>query len=352
MPVYLRIAIVMVIVAMGGVIVFAGVGVLGRVVGGVASSLQDTFAKVTTSPSPSPVEAVAPNAPALTVPQESYTNQKTVDLTGTVPGAFIGQPGVTVRIYRSLPDQAPTQIDEVPVGETAGFIASGVELANGRNDFTATLSSPGGESDPSKAVTYVLDKTKPKITISKPSKDTVVNGKSVTIVGKTQPRSDLVATNEANHASITGTADDAGSFKLVLAIANGPNGIKISATDPANNQASVVISVNRGKGALNAEITASRYQFIRRQLPDNVVLTATVTDPDGHPLDGATVTFSLTMRGVAPITRTVTTDGEGKAKWSVTIPKGAGIGRGVAAILVQTKGLGQTSAQTFLNVYK
>ncbi len=352
MPVYLRIAIIMVIVAIGGVIVFAGVGVLGRVVGNVASSFQDAVSKVTTSPSPSPTEAVAPNAPALTVPQESYTNQKTVDLTGTVPSAFIGQEGVSVRIYRALPDQAPEKIDDVPIGQTAGFTVAGVELANGRNDFTATLIGPGGESDPSKAVTYVLDKTKPKIIITKPTKTAVVNGKTVTIVGKTQPRSDLVATNEANHASITGTADDAGTFKLVLAIANGPNGIRITATDPANNQGAVVINVNRGKGKLTADLTSSKYQFIRRQLPDNIVLTATVTDPDGRPLDGATVTFSLTMRGVAPITRTLTTDGEGKAKWNVTVPKGAGLGRGGAAILVQTKDYGQTTAQTFLTVNK
>jgi len=348
MPVYLRIAIIMVIVAIGGVIVFAGVGVLGRVVGNVASSFQDAVSKVTTSPSPSPTEAVAPNAPALTVPQESYTNQKTVDLTGTVPSAFIGQDGVSVRIYRALPDQAPEKVDEVPIGQTAGFTVAGVELANGRNDFTATLIGPGGESDPSKAVTYVLDKTKPKIIVTKPTKTAVVNGNTVTIIGKTQPRSDLVATNEANHASITGTADDAGTFKLILAIANGPNGIRITATDPANNQAAVVINVNRGKGKLTADLTSSKYQFAHGR-SYNIVLVATVTDPDGNPLDGATVTFSLTMPKVGPVTRTLTTDGEGKAKWSVTIPKSSK-GRGGAAILVQTKDYGQTTAQTFLTV--
>ena len=352
MPVYFRIALVMGIVALSGVIVFAGVGVLGRVVGGVAQSLGDTFAKVTTSPSPSLPEAIAPNAPALTVPEESYTNQATVDLTGTIPSAFIGQPGVSIRIYRALPDQAPEQIDELPVGETAGFTAAGVELANGRNDFTATLYGTGGESEPSKAVTYVLDKAKPKITITKPAKNKPVNGKTVTIVGKTQPRSDLVATNKANQASVTGTADDAGTFSLVMAIATGTNAITITATDPANNQAAASITVNRGKGKLTADISASTYEFKRSTLPKNVILTATVSDPDGRPLSGATVIFSLTMSGVDPITRTMTTDASGKAKWSVTVPKGASVGRGVAAALVQTKAYGQATAQTFLNIKK
>ncbi len=352
MPVYIRIALVMGIVALSGVIVFAGVGVLGRVVGNVAQSLGDTFAKVTTSPSPSPTEAVAPNSPALTVPEESYTNQATVDLTGTIPSAFIGQPGVSVRIYRALPDQAAEQIEELPVGETAGFTAAGIELANGRNDFTATLYGAGGESEPSKAVTYILDKAKPKIVITKPAKNKPVNGKTVTIVGKTQPRSDLVATNKANQASVTGTADDAGTFSLVLAIASGANAITITATDPANNQAAVAISVNRGAGKLTADITSSSYEFNRSSLPKNVILTATVADPDGRPLAGATVIFSLTLSGVDPITRTVTTDAAGKAKWSVTVPKGASVGRGVAAALVKTKAYGQTTAETFLNIKK
>ena len=149
---------------------------------------------------------------------------------------------------------------------------------------------------------------------------------------------------------MTGTAGDDGSFQLVLAIAPGPNGIRITATDPALNQASTVINVNRGAGKLRADITASRYQFSRKQLPDNITLTVTVTDPDGHPLDGATVTFTLTPPGVAPITRTITTDGDGQGALDDGDPKGAAQGRGVAAALVHTKAYGDTRSQTFITV--
>ena len=163
----------------------------------------------------------------------------------------------------------------------------------------------------------------------------------MTIVGKTQARSSLVAKNLANNASVTGKAGDDGAFKLVLAIATGPNGIRITATDPAHNQAAVVINVNRGAGKLRADITASRYQFSRKRLPDDMTLTAAVTDPDGHPLDGATVTFTLTPPGVAPITRTLTTDGEGKGALADGDPEGGSLGRGVAAALVHTKDFGE-----------
>jgi hypothetical protein len=346
---YLRIGLVLVVVVLGTVVVFAGVGVLGKVVGAVTTAFNQTIASVTTNPSPSPTLAVAPNAPTLSVPAESYTNQKTVDLTGTVPTGFIGREGASIRIYRTLPDQSPEQLVEQDLGATAGFTVPGLELAKGRNDFSATLVDAGGESPPSRVVTYILDTAKPKITISKPAKDAVVNGKNVTITGKTQARSALVAKNLANNASITGTAGDDGAFSLILAIAPGSNAIRITATDPANNEGVLAINVNRGAGKLSADITASRYQFSRKSLPSEVTLTVDVTDPDGHPLEGATVTISLSPPGVSVISRTLTTDGTGRVRWRVTIPKGS-LGRGSAAALVDTTDYGRTTDQTFITV--
>lgn len=337
--------------ALGAVIVFAGVGVLGKVVAEVSKAFDRTIASVTTTPSPSPTITVTPNAPALSVPAESYTNQKSVDLTGTIPSGFIGREGASIRIYRTLPNEGPRKIAEQDVGATAGFTVPSLELAKGRNDFSATLVAAGGESDHSKVVTYILDTTKPKVTVSKPGKDAVVNGKTVTLVGKTQPRSALVAKNLANNASITGTAGDDGAFKLILAIASGSNAIRITATDPANNEGVLVINVNRGAGKLHAEITASRYQFVRKSLPSEVTLTVDVTDPDGHPLEGATVEITLSPPGSSVISRTLTTDGTGRVRWRVTIAR-AGLGRGVAAALVKTTDYGDTTAQTFITVNK
>jgi Glucodextranase, domain B len=340
-----------VVVALGAVVVFAGVGVLGNVVGAVTKAFDQTILSVTTTPSPSPTLRVAPNAPTLSVPAESYTNQKTVDLTGVIPTGFIGREGAAIRVYRTLPDHGPQQIAEQDVGATAGFTVPGLELAKGRNDFSATLVDPGGESPTSKVITYILDTTKPKVTISKPAKDAVVNGKTVTLVGKTQARSALVAKNLANNASITGTAGDDGSFSLILAIAPGPNAIRITATDPANNEGSLVVNVNRGAGKLRADITSSRYQFTRSSMPADLTLTVDVTDPDGHPLDGATVQITLSLPGHEVISRTLTTDGTGRVRWRMTVSYAAS-GRGGAAALVQTKDFGETTSQTFITISK
>lgn len=355
LPIWVRLLLVVAVVALGGAIVFAGMGFLGKVVAGIGTAFAGAITQVTATPSPSPTEELAPNAPTLSQPTQPYTNQATIDLSGTIPAAYVGQEGVTIRIYRTLAEAGPEQVAEIPAGETPGFVVPGMELAKGRNDFSATLIGPGGESETSIIVTYILDTSKPKITITKPAKDAVVNGKTVTIQGKTQAHSALVAKNEANNASITGTAGDDGSFKLVLAIDSGQNGIRITATDPAGNQGETVLSVLRGSGKLSARITASRYQFTRRSLPEDITLTVRVTDPDGRPLDGASVTFTLTPPGVAPISRALTTDGSGVARWQTTIPGGPGgatVGKGNAAALVETEAFGTTTTQTVITIVK
>ncbi len=343
---------VAVVVGLGAIIVFAGIGVLGKVVATISSSFSNAISQVTSSPSPSPSEAIAPNAPTLTVPAESYTSQPTVDLTGTVPRAYVGQDGVTIKIFRQVQGDSLKELTEIPVGQTSTFTVPGVTLGKGSNIFTAILISAGGESPPSKPITYVLDTAKPKIAISSPTKDSVVNGKTVTIVGKTQPRSALVANNGTNHATVTGKAGDDGAFQLILAIAPGPNAIQIAATDPAGNQGTVVINVSRGAGKLQAIITASSYRFFRHLLPDSIILTVLVTDPDGHPVDGAVVQFTLTIPNVTPVSKTLTTDGAGKARWATTIPKGAALGQGGAAVLVTTDRFGNATGQTFLTIEK
>jgi hypothetical protein len=325
-------------------------GLLGKVVAGIGSAFSGAITQVTSTPSPSPTPPIAPNAPTLTQPTESYTNQPKIDLTGLIPSSYIGRDGATIRVYRALASASPTQIAEIPVGATPGFIVPDIALGKGRNDFTATIVDAGGESEPSKVVTYVLDTAKPKITITAPAKDAPVNGKTVTIAGKTQARSAMVAKNEANSASITATAGNDGSFSMVLAISVGSNGIRITATDPAGNQTETLITVIRGSGKLDAKLRVSRYQFTQGSLPATVTLSVVVTDPDGRPLEGATVTLTLTPPGVAPITQTLTTDATGTAKWQTTIPAGASPGKGIAAALVETAAFGATTAQTVITI--
>ncbi len=350
LPIYTRVLLVLAVIGLGGLVLLAAMGVVGKVVVGLGSAFSGAISRVVATPSPSPSPLIVPNAPTLSVPTQQYTNQPTIDLSGLVPGSFVGQSGVTIRIYRALAGKPPTLLIEVPVGTTPGFTVPALTLVKGRNDFTATLFGPGGESPRSKPVTYVLDTSAPKVKILSPAPDTVVNGATVTIRGQTQAHSALVARNEANNASITGTAADDGTFSLVLPIDSGPNGIRISATDPAGNQGQTVINILRGSGKLAARLTASQYRFAVGRLPTNVTLAVHVTDPDGRPVEAASVTFTLTIPGVGPITQALTTDATGAATWKTTIPIGATAGQGNAAVLVDAGTLGTTTAQTVLTI--
>jgi hypothetical protein len=220
--------------------------------------------------------------------------------------------------------------------------------------FTATIVGPTDlESEPSAAITYVLDTSKPKITITSPKANAVVNGKTARIVGKTQSRSTMSIRNLETNATVAGEADVKGGFAISVPIGAGSNRIQVTATDPAGNVNVANITVRRGTGKLTANLSASFYQVRLNKLPEPVTLTVTVTDPDGQALSGASVTFTLAVPGVPAITSsTLTTASNGRATFTTTIPKGATVGQSSITVIVQTTDFGGTTDRTVINLLK
>jgi hypothetical protein len=334
-------------------IVFAGRGGFATLAAAFGNAVSGVVDDITATPTPEPTEVVVADAPLLDAPAEPYTNQPTVDLTGSIPTAVAGLDEYLIRLYVTLADQEPAPIREVAVPVTPHFTIPGVELTKGANDFFATVVGPGGESEASPLVSYVLDQAEPKVVLDSPADGATVNRPAVTIAGRTQSRTLLMARNEANGASITAQAAAGdGTFSMALPIQAGTNGITITATDPAGNTSSTVISVRRGSGQLTVSLSASSFRFKISALPDPVTLTAVVTDPDGRPLDGATVTFTLTIPGLPAVTRQTTTNGAGSAVFRTTVPKGATEGGGLATALVEAGELGTTTDRTVVTVVK
>ncbi len=324
----------------------AATGQFARIVASIGSAIGGIVDEVTATPSPSPTPVPVLVTPALIAPAEAYTNLPTIDLTGTVPADVVGREGYRIRIYLALKDQQPAPINEVPIPSTSSFTVPSITLEKGINDFSATVVSAGGlESERSAVVRYVYDTSIPKVALASPADGATVNGETVKLRGKTQSRSRLTARNEANNASVTGNAAGDGSFSLTLPIERGPNGITITTTDPAGNTGSLVIGITRGSGALSATLSASGYRYKVSSLPKALALTAIVTDPDGQPLEGAIVTFTLSIPGVPPLTQDGLTDATGKAVWQTTVPLGATVGKGPATIFVTTDQYGTTSAR-------
>ncbi len=332
------------VVVLGGVILLNAPGVIGSIFGGFGQAVSGVVGKLSQTAAPSATDTVLPPAPLLTIPNQPYTNQPTLDLTGTVPNSIVGQAGYSVRVYRKAGTGPNTRVAEVPIGDSPTFIVPAVALMTGSNAFSATLVFDGAESPPSTLVTYILDQSKPKITISSPTKNAVINGATVTITGQTQAGSSISARNEANTQTAVATADNTGAFSVIVPIAGGVNGINVTATDPAGNTASAVISIKRGTGQLTVKLSASSYHFSAAK-SNPITMSMLILDPNGSALAGATVTFSLSVPGSSPvITKTLTTDSSGRVSWKTTIPKTVA-GKGEIAALVETTSYGQVNAQ-------
>jgi hypothetical protein len=284
------------VVALGIGVLLVANGGLGKVAGAIGSSFNGLVADLTKTPAPSAADLLVADAPTLEAPDEPYTNQPSVDLTGTVPAAVVGQAETKIRIYLTLGGANRGVAIEVPVGTSQHFLVPGLTLSKGTNTFTATIVGPTDlESESSPAVSYILDTTKPKITISSPKASAVVNAKTVQVVGKTQARSTLSIRN----------------------------------------------------------VTTSFYQVRRSALPESVRLLVTVTDPDGRALSGASVTFTLAVPGVPAIaSSTLKTASNGRASFTTTIPKGATAGQCSVTVIVHTTDLGDTTDRTVITIRK
>jgi hypothetical protein len=352
LPVLTRLLLVVAVGALGITVFMTATGGLGRIVGAFGATVSGAFEGLTATPTPRPSVAVVSDSPLIVAPEEPYTNQPTIDLVMSLPSDVVGDPNQHVRIYLALPDQAPAPILEVAVGATPTLVVPGVELTNGRNDFTATLVGPAGESEPSPLVTWFLDVNPPKIEIASPRDGQTINRAAVTITGKTQGRTTLVARNENNAATVTVKAGNDGSFELIVPLGTGTNGIAITATDVAGNVSSTVLSIRRGTGKLTAALTSVPYRLSRAKLPDPLELTVVVTDPDGRPLEGAQVTFTLSIPGIQVVTSEAVTGGDGQAVFRTTVPKGATLGDGLATVLVITEEFGQTTDRSIVTVIK
>jgi uncharacterized membrane protein YqiK len=123
-----------------------------------------------------------------------------------------------------------------------------------------------------------------------------------------------------------------------------------SGTDPAGNPGEHLFSVVRGSGALAATLTASSYRISIASLPVSLQLSVLVTNPDGLPVEGAAVTFSLTVPGIPPVAKDAITGGDGRATYTTTLSAGLQVGPGLATVLVATTDFGTASAQKTITI--
>jgi len=346
-----RLLFIAAVVGLGAGVLFVATGGIGRVADALGSTVTGFVDDITATPIPSEIPPELAEAPSIEKPDEPYTNQPTVDLVGTIPEDAAGVAANRIRLYVAIGKGEPGIVTEIPVGRTVRFIVPEVSLSEGSNAFSATIVSSAGESDPSPVVTYVYDSSIPRIVINKPKNNSIVNAKDATVQGETQPRSEIRVWNATTNLTVNGAADKDGKFSVAIPIVNGQNDIGVTVIDPAGNANHAVIAVSKGSGKLTADLGASAYSIDIDKLPERIQLNVSVTDPDGRPLEGATVTFALAVPGVPAVTsKALQTGGDGSATWRTTIPKGATQGQISATVIVSTTKYGDTTDRTVINL--
>lgn len=167
-------------------------------------------------------------APIITSPTDgTYTNETTITVTGEAA------PTTDVHILNNGEEvtSTPTQED--------GTFSVDIELQEGENILTATASAETGTTDPSDAVTVILDQTKPELTVDTPEDRMKTNRETVTVEGKADDENlDWVKVN-GQEASLA--ADGAYSKRIMLD--NGENKIQVEAQDKAGNKEQKTITV-------------------------------------------------------------------------------------------------------------
>ncbi len=349
MPLIGRLALAAGVLAVAVAVLYVGAGGLSTIAGAFGSTFTGFVDDLTATPAPTVPPVTVSDAPSLASPEEPYTSSAQVDLEVTVPTSLAGRADYRIRVYLALKDQSPAPIHEVELAPTARTVIP-VDLTKGINDFSVTLIGPGGESEQSPLARWILDQDPPGIRISAPRDGAVINRQVATVEGRTQARSTVRGRNLETNEALTTTAGTDGTFTLSLPMAKGDNVIRIEATDPAGNPNAVELTVTRGSGKLRASVSASGYTITISRLPLEMRLIATVDDPDGNPLEGARVTFTLDVPGIKIVTGEATTDANGRAVFETTIPAGATPGEGTATILVMTDEHGRTTDETPITV--
>jgi hypothetical protein len=351
-PLATRTLLVLAVVMLGAAAFLVASGGIGPILSTLGSGFGSAFGRLVATPVPTTTQLPPTNAPTIAAPDQPYTNQANIELSVSVPVEALGDPTAKVRVYLALAGLQAAPIVDVPVGTTSRLTVP-FKLTPGRNDISATLFRGSAESEPSPVVTWILDTVPPKITITSPKNNAAVATPEVTVQGKTQAGTSLVALNAANGTSISSTADSKdGTFQFGLPLAAGKNVITVTGTDPAGNVGTTTLTLLQGSTQMVIRLTASTYRISVSKHPASLQLTVLVKDPAGNPLAGASAFFTIQIPGLAPISNQIVTNTDGRAVFTTPLVGPIAVGSGIGTVLVSSDLYGQSTDRVTLTFVK
>lgn len=173
------------------------------------------------------------NAPVLTTPANTYTNQSTYAISGTSPAS-----GAQIKFYNGKDAAGTTTVNN-------GTFSHDVKLRAGVNVITAEAIIDGKTTDRSLPVIIILDQTKPQLNIVSPAEGSRINTEVVHVTGNVVEQFlDKVTVN-----GVTVQVDRDRKFSHRVLVNEGENIITITAGDLAGNQTTVTRKVYVETGA-------------------------------------------------------------------------------------------------------
>jgi len=274
----------------------------------------------TDTPTPAgPAPSVAPSIVPLDVP---LLTQRKVALTVTIPDPGEPLKNLVLRVYRD----GDLAMDPVRV-KALSMTVRNIPLKRGENSLTVALVNANGEGPRSEPFVVTVDDRAPKIDIKEPDDGSVVNGTIATVRGITEPGLYVTVRNLTSGAVEEIQADERGVFITEIGLGKADNILEIATMDAAGNRTTKPINVVRGDTAPQAKLFITPPSLKLTALPTSVNIRLELDDPDGKPVDGATVVFSISPPGLPTDTYTTTTV-DGIARWDGYVIAHDGAARG------------------------
>jgi hypothetical protein len=301
--------------------------VLGASIALAGQALDD--GRSAAQPSPSASRAPLSGAPRIVVPADILVAASTIDVELKLPDGLLPRSDYRLRIYVN---EELVREQRVPRGQPA--LVADIPLDQGDNRISAAIVGPAGESLHSPAIHVVRDDEPPVIHVSAPVARSV-HTRAVTLRGRTEPGAQLTVRNPSSDEEFELEVGADGRFELQLSLALGDNVVTLRAVDAAGNRSRATLRLVRlqNSAAVSLEVRPSAFKLA--DLPTTLNVLANVTGLRGERVDGASVTFSISVPGQQTSTYQATSRA-GQAAWrGVRIPlDGARPGSGLVTVMV------------------
>jgi hypothetical protein len=197
----------------------------------------------------------------------------------------------------------------------------------GQHTLTAALQGPGGLGPPSAPVTVTQDVDAPVLRITSPEDGLRTYDTIVIVRGTSEPGVRLTVANEASGRGEEVSVSPAGTFETRVQLEPGRNRITVTSEDAAGLKRRERVVVVAEDGSPHLEVKVDPKSVAASELPRRIKVSVRATDPEGQPLEDASVWFSVEGAGWEASDFEAQTNAEGRASWAVELTR-AGPGGG------------------------